>query len=250
MANGKTHRTGCYFCKGDHNIAHCPLREALLDLIKEFRLAKSTERESRSVRRESKSKTKGKSSSKDKYSKGKYASKKQSSRRDQGHAANDNDTSNTELESSSTSDADDSDSEVDEICHVSKAKNRKIPESCWCGDTGCTTYMTDQLNLFRGLLTKIKRRTIKVGGGKLYSDEIGTTEMKVAGVSLLLPNTLYVKGLGMNLLSSRKICSEWECFGIFNEDSMCPQITLHWRGGTDYLFFEQRRKTKPYVVYE
>jgi hypothetical protein len=24
-----------------------------------------------------------------------------------------------------------------------------------------------------------------------------------------------------------------------------PQITLHWRGGTDYLFFEQRRKTKP-----
>jgi hypothetical protein len=79
IANRKTHRTGCYFYKGDYNITHCPLREALLDLIKEFRLAKSTERESRSVRRESKSKTKGKSSSKDKYNKGKYASKKQSS---------------------------------------------------------------------------------------------------------------------------------------------------------------------------
>ena len=123
MANKKTHRTGCYFCKGDHNITHCPLREALLDLIKEFRLAKSTERES-------KSKTKGKSSSKDKYSKGKYASKKQSSQRDQGHTTNDNDTSSIELKSSSNSDADDSNSKVDEICYVSKAKNYKIPESC------------------------------------------------------------------------------------------------------------------------
>jgi hypothetical protein len=172
------------------------------------------------VRRESESKTKGKSSSKDKYSKGKYAPKKQSSRRDQGHAANDNDTSSTELKSSSNSDADDSNSEVDKICYVLKAKNYKIPESCWCGDTSCTTHITDQLNLFRGLLTKIKRRTIKVRGRRLYSDKIGTTEIKVAGVSLLLPNTLYVKGLGINLLLSQKICSKWECFRIFNEDSM------------------------------
>ena len=130
MANRKTHRTGYYFCKGDHNITHCPLREALLDLIKEFRLAKSTERESRPVRKESKSKTKGKSSSKDKYSKGKYAPKKQSSWRDQGHATNDNDTLSIELKSSSNLDADDSDSKVDKICYVLKAKNYKIPESC------------------------------------------------------------------------------------------------------------------------
>ena len=77
------------------------------------------------MRKESKDKYKDK-----KYNKDKYASKKQSSRRDQGHAANDNDTSNTELQSSSTSDADDSNSKVDEICHVSKAKNYKIPKSC------------------------------------------------------------------------------------------------------------------------
>jgi hypothetical protein len=80
--------------------------------------------------------------------------------------------------------------------------------------------MTDQLNLFRGPLTKIKRRTIKVRGRRLYSDKIGTVEIKVAGVFLLLLNTLYVKGLGINLLLSQKICSKWECFRIFNKDSM------------------------------
>ena len=62
--------------------------------------------------------------------------------------------------------------------------------------------MTDQLNLFRGPLTKIKRRTIKVRGRRLYLDKIGTIEIKVASVSLLLLNTLYVKGLRINLLLS------------------------------------------------
>jgi hypothetical protein len=55
-------------------------------------------------------------------------------------------------------------------------------------------------------LTPIRRRTILVGGGQLYSDFIGTTKLKVKGSgSVLLSNILYIPNLGVNLLSSRKL---------------------------------------------
>ena len=80
--------------------------------------------------------------------------------------------------------------------------------------------MTDKPILFRGPMIKIKRRTVKVGGGRLYADHMGQVEMKVSGVSLLLENVLFVPGLGVNLLSSRKLCTDWNCLGIFNDKSM------------------------------
>jgi hypothetical protein len=67
--------------------------------------------------------------------------------------------------------------------------------------------MTDDKSLFRSQLTPIRRRTILVGGGQLYSDFIGTAELKVKGSgSVLLSDVLYVPNLGVNLLSSRKLC--------------------------------------------
>ena len=57
-------------------------------------------------------------------------------------------------------------------------------------------------------MIKIKRRTIKVGGGRLYADHMGQVEMKVSSVSLLLENVLFIPSLGVNLLSSRKLCTD------------------------------------------
>ena len=55
-------------------------------------------------------------------------------------------------------------------------------------------------------MTPIRRRTILVGSGQLYTDFIGTTKLKVKGSrSVLLSNVLYIPNLGVNLLSSRKL---------------------------------------------
>ena len=53
----------------------------------------------------------------------------------------------------------------------------------------------------------IKRRVIKVGGGRLYTDQYGTAVLRVLdGNQALLVNILYVPLLGVNLLSGRKLC--------------------------------------------
>ncbi len=76
--------------------------------------------------------------------------------------------------------------------------------------------MTNKPDLFRGPIILIKRRTVK---GRLYADFKGRVEMRVAGVFLILEDVLYVPGLGINLLLSRKLCSEWKCLGVFNSNS-------------------------------
>jgi hypothetical protein len=69
--------------------------------------------------------------------------------------------------------------------------------------------MTNQTQLFRGPLIPIPRRTIRVRGGKLYSSFKGMVEIKVdSRGSINLSDVLYVPKLGVNLLSSRKICSQ------------------------------------------
>jgi len=68
--------------------------------------------------------------------------------------------------------------------------------------------MTDQLQLFRKPLDIIKRRAIRVGGGRLYSYRKGTVEIRMKnGRSALLSNVLFAPKLGVNLLSGRKICA-------------------------------------------
>jgi hypothetical protein len=69
-------------------------------------------------------------------------------------------------------------------------------------------------------MAPIKRYTVKVGGGKLYTDFIGTIEMRVDSVSLLLENILYIPSLDINLLSSRKLYLDWKYLDIFNNKSI------------------------------
>jgi hypothetical protein len=115
----------------------------------------------------SKAQSSGSAKQKDKSVKDKTISVKPSSRRHKGHVA-DNDLSDTDTESPDT-DSSDSDNEEEEAVEVA-ANSRdlgKVALSQWISDTGATTYMTDQYQLFR-LLAPVKQCTIRVGGGKLY----------------------------------------------------------------------------------
>ena len=48
-----------------------------------------------------------------------------------------------------------------------------------------------------------------VRGGRLYADWMGTAELRVKGSgTMLISNVLYVPKLGVDLLSSKKICSK------------------------------------------
>ncbi len=80
--------------------------------------------------------------------------------------------------------------------------------------------MTNKPTLFRGPIVKIRRRTIKVKGRRLYVDSIGIVKMKVVSKSLLLDNVLYVLNLGVNLLLSRRFYSNRKCLSIFNDNMM------------------------------
>ena len=89
--------------------------------------------------------------------------------------------------------------------------------------------MTDQRQLFRSL-APVKRRTIRVGGGKLYSWHIGVCELRVlSGRTVLLKDVLFVPNLGVNLLSSRKICSQLGVKGSFDSQ------TMHFTRGSEKM---------------
>jgi hypothetical protein len=101
--------------------------------------------------------------------------------------------------------------------------------------------MTDQLQLFRGPLMRIRRRTIKIGGGKLYSDYINTVEMRVRdGESTRLAKTLYIPELGVNLLSGRKLCElelkeTWDRNGLYLYNNKGHEIIGAIRRGGVYI---------------
>ncbi len=62
--------------------------------------------------------------------------------------------------------------------------------------------------MFKGLIILIKRRTIKVGEGRLYTEFKKRIKIRVASISLILEDILYVPGLGINLLLSYKLYLE------------------------------------------
>ena len=108
-----------------------------------------------------------------------------------------------------------------ETAALSKELAGKPFTTDWVADSGASSHMTDQLRLFRGPLTRIKRRTIKVGGGRLYSDRCGTAVLQAPdGNKALLSSVLLVPKLGVNLLSGRKMCQTGGLEGRFNPDSL------------------------------
>jgi len=106
-------------------------------------------------------------------------------------------------------DGDDEDEESEDIAALSKNIASKIPESDWVADSDASSHMTDQLRLFSEPLIRIKRRTIKVEGGKLYVNHCDTAVMRDRhGNSVKLFSVLHVPKLGVNLLSGRRMCEK------------------------------------------
>ena len=79
--------------------------------------------------------------------------------------------------------------------------------------------MTNDLEMFRGPLKPIKRRAIKVGGGRLYSDKRGTVGVRDEKGRTRFFTSLYVPALGVNLLSIRRLC-EIRLQGSFDEGAL------------------------------
>jgi hypothetical protein len=66
--------------------------------------------------------------------------------------------------------------------------------------------MSDQPLLFRNF-EPINKRIIKVGGGVMYCNHKGRVDVVCKdGSKMTLANVLYIPGLGVNLLSGRRIC--------------------------------------------
>src|SRR6266487_6849356 len=67
----------------------------------------------------------------------------------------------------------------------------------------------------------VKCCMIRVGGGKLYSWYMGICELRVLSrKTILLKDVLFVPNLGVNLLSSQKICSQPSVKGLFDSQRM------------------------------
>ena len=125
-----------------------------------------------------------------------------------GHAADEGSSTDRLTDDYTTTDSSDSEGSV-EHAHITRDEIRKIPHSYWCSDSCASSHMTDDKSLFRSPLAPIRQRTILVGGGQLYANWKGTAELRVRdGSSILISDVLYVPNLGVNLLSSKKLCSK------------------------------------------
>lgn len=133
-----------------------------------------------------------------------------------------------DLETSSLSPSSGSDEEgIEETGALSKELACKLPPSEWVADSGASSHMTDQVRLFRKPLMSIRRRTIKVGEGKLYADHRGTAVLQTLDRrKALLHDVLYVPDLGCNLLSGRKMCQRG-LHGSFDDSN----LTMHDSNG-------------------
>ncbi|KAI0994774.1 hypothetical protein K3495_g13408 [Podosphaera aphanis] len=107
----------------------------------------------------------------------------------------------------------------EEVCALTKEQIKFASSNIWPADTACTSHMSDQPALFSHL-SPIRRRTIRVGGRLMYAEHKGTAKLVCEdGSCASLPNTLYVPGLGVNLLSAKQMC-EAGLFGSFDDSNI------------------------------
>jgi hypothetical protein len=109
----------------------------------------------------------------------------------------------------------------EESCSLRKEQIRKAkPAQTWAVDTGATSSMTDNRDLFSDI-RRIKRVPIQVGRGMLYANHSDTVTMHgLDGSTGLLSNVLWVPNLGINLLSARSVCKCGGFTGSFEDNNM------------------------------
>ena len=119
-----------------------------------------------------------------------------------------------------TSDKNDEEEIDNETAALSQELAGKPLSPNWIADSSASSHITDQLRLFSGPLITIKRRTIMVGGGRLYLDQCRTARLQAQdGNKALLSSVLFVLNLGVNLVSSRKIYQSG-LVGKFDSDAL------------------------------
>ena len=98
--------------------------------------------------------------------------------------------------------------------------------------------MTDQISLFRGPLRVIKRRWVKVGGGFLFSENVGMAAVQDGHGNEIILESLYVPKLGVNLVSGRKLCFDFQVHGVmwdhifyFLDQNEQPVLEANVEGG-------------------
>jgi hypothetical protein len=223
-SSGSESPIACFFCEGDHFIRQCPRIDLARQLLKQHdqekeALYKETRQNTRNKHRSRpalKSDKKDDNKKKVSFSASSKSSNKKPSKKTRGFAAN-TDTSASDSSSGSESDSD-TDDDVEE-CHISKDEISKVAPSTWPADTAASSHMSDQPDCFRSL-TRIKKRKIQVGGGVMYAREKGTAVMKCQdGTQAILLDVLYVPGLGINLLSARRLYQKG-LKGSFDENYM------------------------------
>ena len=84
----------------------------------------------------------------------------------------------------------------------------KRSSKVWIADTGASSHMTYQPELFRGQVKPTPGGTVEVGGGrKLKIEGKGVAVMKMGnGTHAILSDVLLVPDLGVNLLSGNALC--------------------------------------------
>lgn len=141
--------------------------------------------------------------------------------------------SDPETEASLSSD----DSDECEHAQISRALISRMSSSTWVSDTGVSFFISDQLSLFRSL-TAIPRQTIIVGGSRLCANAKGIVKVTCEDESsMYLSDVLFVPKLGINLISSRKICRHIGLQGTFDQQNIfftkddCKLIIVTMKNG-------------------
>ncbi|KAI0995304.1 hypothetical protein K3495_g12878, partial [Podosphaera aphanis] len=195
----------CYLCEVvDHVVADCPLLPLAKALVN--RTLKSLDKDVDDNRRsQNRLQPQFRSQAKPKVETHKLSKKAH------GYAV---------AEEQETSDSDSNEgTDSDETVLLSHELLSKATPSTWPADTGASSHMSDQPDLFR-TYQRIKRRSIQVGGGVMYADYKGTVDLVCEnGSSTRLKDVLFVPNLGVNLLSARKVCQNG-LLGSFDTNQM------------------------------
>jgi hypothetical protein len=204
----------CHLCKREgHFVANCHKLDLASNLLRAHLREQRNSRAKAGDSKEKKPRSKKLTPSTTSSSK----TKKPSPKKNHGYSANIN--SDSEIDDNSSESSAESEDDDIEVAALSKEQICKAIPSEWPADTGASSHMSDQPNLFRNL-EPIKRRTVKVGGGVLYANHRGTANMVCPdGSSMLLADCLYVPDLGVNLMSARRLC-EGGLKGAFNDKKM------------------------------
>jgi hypothetical protein len=210
-------KTGCHLCDKKHWIRDCPYLGICQEIVKSIE-EKKTAKTQKQARRAVRDAMDVDSTPTVKKHFSKFSSKDKDKKKSTAFPIDaDTDDDNSSI---------DSEPEVDEqvtneVAQAAKVLVSKkiIPSSSWASDTGASSHMSDQRNLFSSL-KRTPRRTISVGGGFLYSEHRGSVKVVCKdGTAMILKNVLFVPNLGINLLSGRRLC-EAGLRGSFSANSM------------------------------